>query len=355
MRTFVAQPQLISLIALIIVAAAGCGEGESVQTSNRPKASPSVKPAKPLEAPGERAPVAAAKDRDAEPANRDVESSTESVNSGTAAHGEANSTADDPAPAADDPMPTVEVTSSAGEIPAEPFQEPNPSVKEDVLAVDVQGLTRLNPEFNVWLDKGRNRVVMYGEIARREGPLEMFACLKGSKEHESVVSVYTQAFIVHAALQALGADPGKPVSFRPAYTPAEGPEVEVTVHWKDAQGKLKQARGQDWVREVKSKKALEHPWVFAGSGFWVNEKTGERHFLAEDGDFICVSNFPSALLDLPIASTDSANALLFEAFTERIPPQDTKLTVVLTPKVDPASKKADAKSADAPTPSSPEK
>jgi hypothetical protein len=48
---------------------------------------------------------------------------------------------------------------------------------------------------------------------------------------------------------------------------------------------------------------------------------------------ICVSNFPSAVLDVPIQSTDSNAALLFAAYTERIPPIGTPVTIVLAPKL----------------------
>ena len=74
--------------------------------------------------------------------------------------------------------------------------------------------------------------------------------------------------------------------------------------------------------------------MFGGSGFWTDERTGERHYQAQSGDFICVSNFPSAMLDLPIPSTDKDGSLLFEAFTERIPPLGTPVTLILTPKLD---------------------
>ncbi len=40
--------------------------------------------------------------------------------------------------------------------------------------------------------------------------------------------------------------------------------------------------------------------MFGGSGFWVNKETGEKHYMAKSGDFICVSNFPTAMLDLPV-------------------------------------------------------
>ena len=39
----------------------------------------------------------------------------------------------------------------------------------------------------------------------REGPLEMFACPSGTKEHESVVAVLSKSREIHAALLAIGA------------------------------------------------------------------------------------------------------------------------------------------------------
>jgi len=73
-------------------------------------------------------------------------------------------------------------------------------------------------------------------------------------------------------------------------------------------------------------------WVFAGSAFWTDTTTGEKYYQADGGDFICVSNFPTALLDLPIASTQTNDSLLFTAATERIPPLGTKVRLVLIPR-----------------------
>ena len=68
-------------------------------------------------------------------------------------------------------------------------------------------------------------------------------------------------------------------------------------------------------------KSMEHAWVFAGSQFVKEEQTGEQSYLADaEGELICVSNFPTAVLDVPIRSSGSNASLLFEAFTERIPP-----------------------------------
>jgi hypothetical protein len=198
---------------------------------------------------------------------------------------------------------------------------------------EVAGLTPLSEEYEIWLDTKGKRVFIGGKIARTEGQLEMFACLKNTKEHESIVSANTKAVNVNAALIALGANPGSPVQFRPEFKPASGPEIEVTVIWTDKDGKRQQTRAQEWIRDLKTGKALDQPWVFGGSGFWVDESTGQQHFMAEDGDFICISNFTSAMLDLPVASSQATAELQFEAWTERIPPMGTPVLLVLTPKL----------------------
>ena len=80
---------------------------------------------------------------------------------------------------------------------------------------------------------------------------------------------------------------------------------------------------------------LDAPWVFAGSGFYVDEANGTKSYLAEGGDVICVANFPSATLDLAVkSSADGENNLLWEAWTDRIPPKDTEVLLELVPEFD---------------------
>ena len=55
------------------------------------------------------------------------------------------------------------------------------------------------------------------------------------------------------------------------------------------------------------------------------------HYLANDGDVICVSNFESAMLDVPFNSSKENTLLQFEANTERIPAVDTPVLVILEP------------------------
>ncbi|MEX2113942.1 MAG: YdjY domain-containing protein [Pirellulales bacterium] len=200
------------------------------------------------------------------------------------------------------------------------------------LSKDPPGMKRLMPEYDVWIDPKNKRVVMDGTVVLREGQLEMFACPRGTKEHESIVAVDTKAYAVHAGLLAVGAEVGTPVQFQPEYKPATGTEIDIELVYRDAAGTVHRDRAQDWIRNVQTGQAMALPWVFAGSGFWVDEADGKKHYMAEQGDFICVSNFPSAMLDLPVESSQDNAQLLHEAFTEKIPPLGTRVRLVLTPK-----------------------
>ncbi len=207
--------------------------------------------------------------------------------------------------------------------------------KPQPLVDDPRSLRRLDPEMPVWITADRKSVVVMAAVCQRNAPLEVFACLRGSKEYESVLVVDAKAHVIHAGLLAVGASPGSPVRFYPQYAPARGPQIEVAVVWKDAQGKVCRGRGQDWVRDQRTGKAMQYPWVFGGSQFVTDEQNGERYYRADyDGDLISVSNFVGAVLDVPVKSTDSNSELMFEAFTQRIPRLGTPVTVILTPKAE---------------------
>ena len=194
---------------------------------------------------------------------------------------------------------------------------------------EAQGLPRLTKDNGVWVDRKGRRVIVAGRVVLRRGALEMFACPKFTKEHESIVSVNAPAHVVHAALLALGVEPGRPVRFDPQYQPATGPEIQVKVCWTDPKGKRRCVPAQKWVRHIQTGKELQFPWIFTGSTWWESPDKKERYYMADQGDFICVSNFPTAMLDLPIRSSSGNAELLFEAFTVRIPPVGTDVALVL--------------------------
>ena len=196
-----------------------------------------------------------------------------------------------------------------------------------------KGLKQMPKPNRCWVDMKQRQVVVDGYISLREGMLEMFACPVGTKEHESIVAVYSWAQVVHAALLAVGAEKGTPVKFRPKFQPPTGTEIEIEVRWLDKNKKWKSARAQDWVKNARTGKAMKHPWVFAGSGFWKDEENGREYYMGDSGDFICVSNFSTATLDVPTRSSDVSGGLLFETFTKKIPLLGTPIRLVLKPKL----------------------
>lgn len=210
-----------------------------------------------------------------------------------------------------------------------------------------EGATQLSPKFDVWLDAAKGAVIVDGQIALRRGMLEMFSCTRNTKEHESIVAADAQAFLVHAGLLRLGAEVGHPVQFmnaanQPEFKPPAGTEIDIEVLWHDADGKEHTARAQDWIRDMKTGKAMTYPWVFAGSRFWTDPDTGRQYYQAEGGDFICVANFGTAMLDIPVKSSQSNDELEFEAFTDRIPPLGTPVRMFLKPKLEQKEAKAEA-------------
>jgi hypothetical protein len=190
------------------------------------------------------------------------------------------------------------------------------------------------------LEGGRRRVLLNATVCFREGPLEQLLCKKRTKEHEAILSAdLKSARDLHTALLLTGAEPGSPVRYeqkgdRVAVVPPKGTRIKVSVRYED-KGKEVTVPAQKWVRNGQTKKELEVDWVFAGSVLVPDpdDKDKPPFYAADSGDVICVSNFEGALLDLPINSSKNDSERSFEAFTERIPPLDTKVTVILEPEL----------------------
>jgi hypothetical protein len=192
------------------------------------------------------------------------------------------------------------------------------------------GAKRLGKE-NLWIDTEKQRVYFDGYVAMREGPLEMLACPVGSKEHESVIAVLPQASKVHAALLAIGAKPGTPVAFLPRFVPATGQRIRIWICYRDQDGKYQAVDARRWIRKGETDQDLQEDWVFGGSGFWKDPRNNREYYSADGGDMICVSNFATAMMDIPIASSAEASQLMYTPFTDRIPERGLPVRVVLVP------------------------
>ncbi len=194
---------------------------------------------------------------------------------------------------------------------------------------------------------GKRKLVRVGlacEVCLREGPLEVFMCKKGTKEHEAVVRVDADAKLIHLALIAAGAKPGTRTQFidpkteEPKWRAATGSKINVLVHYTKG-GKAFTHPAQDWILDrvmtKKNKKdtVIPHGWVFAGSVEIKDPDTPDRpaFYGANSGDIISISNFPYSMLEMPVEiSKDDAN-LTYEARTPMLPALFSKVWVILEP------------------------
>ena len=199
-----------------------------------------------------------------------------------------------------------------------------------------ENLIPLDPQDRIWITQDRKSVVLLGRVVLREGFLELLACRVGSKEHESILSVRVKPQLVHAALLATNARQGSPVQFTPTFVPASGDRIDITLRWKDATGKPHESPAQDWVWDMSSpehaKKAMTTHWVFSGSRTYQDAEGKNRYIADETGELFGLSNFVGSILDVPIESSADNTKLQFGCFTERIPPFDTPVTIIVTPR-----------------------
>ena len=193
---------------------------------------------------------------------------------------------------------------------------------------------------NVFLeiDGQSRRVLVNSTICLRKGMLEQLLTRKRTKEHEAILAADVDARDIHKALLLTNAAAGSPVKFRPKFELPRGDVVKITLEYQE-KGKTIRVPAQQWIRNVKTKKDLDTDWVFAGSVLIPDPIDHKKppYYGANDGDVICISNFDTALLDVPFNSPKDNDDLAFEANTDRIPPLETPVLVILEPV--PAKKK----------------
>ncbi len=195
-------------------------------------------------------------------------------------------------------------------------------------------VVQVGPHVFLEIEPNRRAVVVTAKVVRRAGFLELLLCREKSKEHESILSTPANAKDIHQALLAAGFKPGSPVRFVPSFQPATGQTLDVRLRYKDEKGKDQTVDAKEWIRKSMTKNHLEADWVFGGSKLvpnWQDEKL-PPHFLANDGDYISISNFESSLIDVSIEVSEANNELNFEPWTEKVPALGTPVAVILTAK-----------------------
>lgn len=206
------------------------------------------------------------------------------------------------------------VVSACAADPVEMF--PGVRVDMDARTVEFEG------EVPIKADAGDGTVVF----------LEVMVCARDSKEHEALVVTDVLPSHVHAALLALGLEPGAPGGWREFGDavrgfPAHGPEValEFVVNGEATPGAA-------WVERDGGDGGLEdQAWVFSGSRF-VDRGGGEVYDADGTGLLVGLTTFGSEVLSYQVLySHDSAiEEPVWIADPEATPDFGTPVTVRLS-------------------------
>jgi hypothetical protein len=192
-------------------------------------------------------------------------------------------------------------------------------------------------------------------VCLRDGLLELIACTKDSKEHESIIVVDAKPSHIHAALLLLGAKAGNPAMQQPIdsemtrfiHKPPTGAAVDVSLVLTDAQGKATVHPISDFISpadhggaetgsatpddQERKKEFPTSTFLFAGS-ILVGEGEGPKRYLCDlNGNVISITTFGDELLCLPGVHDHSNGSLMWQVNGEKLPELDTKVTLRLRP------------------------
>jgi hypothetical protein len=208
------------------------------------------------------------------------------------------------------------------------------------------------------IDFEKRCVDLVATVCLGEGFLELVACTKGSKEHESIVAVAARPMHVHTALLALGADEGNPAirkqvgkeKKRWLDLPPRGDLIEVYLVLKEPDGKMTERPVSDFIERSNDRSGeidvehhgekekatkdpkFPHAFLFAGSHLRDRGK-GPRQYLADlSGHVISIATFGDELLCLPSIQSRENGLLMWRVNPKHLPKVGTKVTLRLRPK-----------------------
>jgi len=195
----------------------------------------------------------------------------------------------------------------------------------------------------VHIDPAKRFVELETSVIRqvtREGEwLELLACTKGAKEHESILRTEARPGHVHFALLLVGLEPGSPMRWKIENNKVKimhlprGDRVRVTARYKLGDQSIDLPVHQ-WIRNQKTNEPLaDNIWLFAGSNFETIED--RQVYMADlDGLVLSLVNFGDELLAPPTTLTRLNDEKAWVTVADKVPPIGTKVTLRLTPVAD---------------------
>lgn len=182
-----------------------------------------------------------------------------------------------------------------------------------------------------------------------EGALELVACTKGTKEHESIIFVEALPIHIHAALLLLGAKNGNPAmrhaineeQTRWVDVPPRGDPVGVSLVWKDDKGVVVERPISDFIvrRDEEDgnvaagkkgeKEKFPSTFLFAGSLLGDASEKPRKYLAQDSGNVISIATFGDEVLCLPEVYSHENGALNWQIDSTHLPKLQSKVILRL--------------------------
>ena len=243
-------------------------------------------------------------------------------------------------------------------VEAPPVEEPAPPT--DVIDAVDAAIAEVNKQDNgVTINREDLSIDIETKVCLREAEfLEMLACTKDTREHESILVMEAAPSTIHLGLLLLGQEPGEPLNYDldfdpPKLIPATGPEVQIFIV-REIAGQERETPANRWVQDNKTGEMMkDNTWLFAGSA--QTEINGKPVYLADvNGSAVSLVNFGDDLLTLPgdLTHENESHGKAWAPRTRAIPEVGTKVTLRLrveAPKDEPAGDKPEEPSTGPPS------
>ncbi len=243
-------------------------------------------------------------------------------------------------------LPKTETTHMLAKA-ADAVAVPVPEIQPETQPVDqTQGITLRDFLPGVRIDVARGVVEFDGvvpiDVQNEASPrvfLELLACSRDTREHESLVVTEVKPSVIHAAMLAVGLVPGAPGAYswqgeRVAATPPNGAEVRVVVLVERNEIWIEESLA-DWAVNVRDKASLRSVLEAEGKGFvfsgsMTTTRGGVTRYLADGGGTIIgLTSFGTETVAPELMYNPDAGAEEPEWIADRakVPPFNTRVKV----------------------------
>lgn len=218
-----------------------------------------------------------------------------------------------------------------------PAPEVGITAEESIRQPSPAGIIHLAGDIECRLDS--REILIPASISIDSGWIEQIACLRGTREHESIFVVECQPSLVHSALLLIGLESGVPGRwletkrgdrYEIERIPPTGAPVRLRVRYTDTEGRSVESSVEEMVMGSPDGTVFPPtPWMFCGSRF---DREG-RYVADYSGSLVGFATFGDEVLGLPGVISDqvSVDAAVWEIRSEKVPAPGTPVSLVLTP------------------------